>query len=251
MSSQPRRKSCVISQTLLNLKRAKGVYILKITFIGFPLEHAWCSKCSNVDLHMLELEKSGECSSVCLFFQTHRKISLSSGFSSLHIYSMFSQHFLFLLNFCSFHLSHCLRCHHPIYDQGRILSNPISFTYSSRQERHSMNQITSCSCSLSEAGKVGLVWCAAAWFWNKICYQSIVLHPGFQFCIFFLDPAYAQSAANSAVDVSLGIGEKWWWRSEDFYDQLNRVHRIKNSEPIEYTRALVIRSSIALLNWRA
>lgn len=40
MSSQPRRKSCVISQTLLNLKRAKGVYILKITFIGFPLEHA-------------------------------------------------------------------------------------------------------------------------------------------------------------------------------------------------------------------
>lgn len=92
----------------------------------------------------------------------YSKISLSSGFSSLHIYSMFSQHFLFLLNFCSFHLFHCLRCHHPVCDQDRVLSNPISFTYSSRQKRHLMNQITSCSCSLSEAGKVSLVSCAAS-----------------------------------------------------------------------------------------
>lgn len=52
---------------------------------------------------------------------------------------------------------------------------------------------------------MSLVSYAAAWVWNKICYKSIVLHPGFQFCMFIIDPAYAQSVANGAQCISFWV----------------------------------------------
>lgn len=115
-------------RTLLDPKMVKGVYISKITFISrFTPRTYQMQQVSERRLAYVELEKSGEYSSVWFILPRPTAGSaarfLTRRDSRLCIFKLLlGQHFPFHLNFCSFHLSHCLRCHHPVCDQG-----PYSF----------------------------------------------------------------------------------------------------------------------------